>query len=113
MWLLRTGVIHLRDEMIKTLLLKHEVHMTWPVAMPVEQLEQLPNRTIVGDRVRNRNDCLEPEDSVLVTLHHGSLIWAFPSWILDIILSTRICFPDIDLYAFNRFAIGVLDSTKD
>lgn len=105
--------MHLRDEMIETLLLEHEVHVAWPIAMSVQHFEQLANWTIVRDRVRYRNDSLKVEDAVLVALHNSSLVRSFPSWILDIILPVRICFPYVDLDAINGLSLGILDGAEN
>lgn len=105
-------VFNVRNEMIETLLLEHKVHMTWSVTMPVQQLEQLPHWTIIGNRIWNGNDCLEPKDSLLVAMHHSSLIWTFPSWILNIVFAAGICLPDVDLDVVNRLAVGVFDRAE-
>lgn len=99
----------LRDQMIIPGLLEHEVHMTRPVRMPLQQLEQLANRPIMRDRIRHWNDGLEPKDTLLVALHHTASVWSIAILVLYIVLSIAIGLPDIDLDSFDRFALCILD----
>ena len=105
--------IDLRYEMIVTSLLKHEMHMARPVAMTLKLSKELANRAIVGNRIRNRHDSLEPEESIFVTLHHGSLVWTFTSWVLHVVVAFAVGLPDVDLDILNGLAIRVFDGAEN
>jgi hypothetical protein len=53
--------MNLHDQRIISSLLKHEVHMTWPVGMTVQQLEQISHRPVVRNRIQHRDIGLEPK----------------------------------------------------
>lgn len=102
----------LRDEMVISFFLKHEVHVSWSIAVPLEHLEQLADRSIGRYRVRNRHDGFEPEDSCLVATHHGPLVGALAIGILHIIEAFAICLPDIDLDIGYRTTRCILDRAQ-
>ena len=95
--------------MVKSRLLHHEVHMTWPVAMSLQHFQQLADRSIVWNRVRHWHDRLEPEDSVLVTMHHSSLVRLLAAFVLHIVFSIAVRFPDVDLHSFYWLSFCVFD----
>lgn len=99
--------------MVEAFLLKHKVHVAWPVAMPLQQLQQLADRSIVRDWVWHWHNRLEPEQPFLVTVHHCSLIWLFPTLILHVVFALAIRFPDVYLDAWYRLSVGVLDCADD
>lgn len=55
--------------MIPSLLLKHEMHMSRPPRMPLQQFQQLPHWPIMGDGVADWYNCLEPELAIFVARH--------------------------------------------
>ena len=77
--------------------------------MSLQQLQQLPNRPIVRNRIRNRDNSLEPKYTIRITPHHTSAIRTLPVRVLDIIMSRAIRLPDIDLNALNRIPLLILD----
>lgn len=78
---------NLRDQMIITGLLEHEMHMAGAIRMSVELLQKLSNGAIVRNRVRHRLDGLEPERTVVLAFYYDSSIWPVPIGILDIIMA--------------------------
>jgi hypothetical protein len=103
----------LRDKMVKARLLHHEVHMTWPVAMPLQHFQQLPNWPIIRNRIRHWHDCFEPEHSFLIAMHHSSLIRLLAAFVLHIVLSITVRFPDVDFHSFYWLSFCVFDGADD
>lgn len=99
--------------MIIPILSEHEMHMARPVAMSLQQLQQLAHGPIVRDGIRYRHDCLEPEDTLLVTVHHRTLIWPIAALVLNVIEAFAVCFPDVDLDSLDWFAGCVFDVAED
>lgn len=81
------------------------MHVARPVAMPLQQLEQLADWPIVRNRVWHRHDRLEPKEAFLVTVHHRSLIWLLPPLILHVVFALAVRLPDVYLDAGYRLAI--------
>lgn len=96
--------------MVKARLFHHEMHMTWPVAMPLQQFQQLADRPVIGNRVWYWYDRLEPKDTLFVTMHHSSLVRLLAAFILHIVLSIAVRFPNIDLYTFYWLSFCILHS---
>ena len=90
-----------RNQMIPPLLLKHKMHMRRPPRMSLQQLQQLSNRPIVGNRVRYRHNCLEPKHALLVAIHHTSPIGPLSIAVLDVIMPCTIRLPNVNLHALN------------
>lgn len=99
--------------MIIALLLEHKVHMRRPVRMPVELLQQPPHGAVVRDRVRNRLDGLEPEESFLVTVHDAAAVGTFTVRVLHVVVARRVRLPDVNLHALDGLAVGVLERAQD
>jgi hypothetical protein len=99
--------------MIVSGFVKHEMHMARSVAVAFQTLQQFANRSIVGDGVRHWHDCLEPKQSVFVTVHHRSLVWTFTSRILNIVVSFAVRLPDVNLDAFDGFATSIFDCAEN
>jgi len=89
--------MNLRDQGIISSLLKHEVHMTWPVGMTVQHLEQLSHRPVMRDGIRYRDNGLEPKVPLFIARQYRSTIRACPIRVLHVVETLRICLPDIDL----------------
>lgn len=98
--------------MVPSRLLKHEMHVCRPPRMSLQQLQELSHWPIMRNRVRHRNNSLEPKHTILVTPHHTSAIWSIPHRMLYVIMSCTICLPDIDLHAFNRVPLHVFDGAE-
>ena len=64
------------------------------------------------NRIRHRHNRREPEQPLLITLHHSPLIRPFASGILHIVKSLTIRLPNINLDVLNRLPIGILDRTE-
>lgn len=103
---------NLRDQMIPALLLKHEVHMCRPPAVPTQQLQQLPDGPVVRDRIADRLDSLEPESSILVGHHDTPLRRLVALRVLNVVVPAAVGLPDIDLDTLDRVASGVLYRTQ-
>lgn len=99
--------------MIVSLLLEHKMHMTGPVAMPLQQLQQLAHGSIMRDRVGNGDDRLEPKVALLIALHHRPLIWPFSSRILHVVEPFAVRLPNVDLDALDRPSICIFDCAQD
>lgn len=99
--------------MIKSFLLKHEVHMTRPVWMPLQKLQQLTHWTVRWNRIRHRHNRLEPEIAIRVASQHRSALWRFSILVLDIIKPLAICLPYINFYVLDRFAVSILDGAEN
>ena len=94
--------------MVEPRLLHHEMHVTRPVAMPLQHFQQLADRTIIRDRVRHWHDRLEPKDSFIITMHHSSLVRLLATFVLHIVLSIAVRFPNVDLHSFYWLPFCVL-----
>lgn len=63
--------------------------------------------------VRHRHNRLEPKQPFLITLHHCPLVWSFSSSILHVVEAFAVCLPNVNFYALDGFALGVLDGAED
>lgn len=67
--------------------------------------------------MRNRvwywHDCLEPEVTLLITMHHRALVWPFTARVLYIIKSFAVRLPDVDLDIVQWLSRGIFDSAED
>jgi hypothetical protein len=104
---------NLRDQMIPALLFKHEMHMSRPPRMPLQQSQQLAHRPIMRNRIWHRHDGLEPESSLLVSSHHTSPIHALSLVLLHIIMTCAVRLPDIDLNVRDGVPSDILDAAED
>ena len=77
--------------------------------MSLQHLQKLADRPIVRDRVRNWDNCFEPEDPLSIAVHHSSLVRLLLALVLHIVLSVAVGLPDVDFDAFDRLAFGVFD----
>ena len=98
--------------MVKSLLFEHEMHMSWSHRMSPQLREQLPHRPIMRNRIRYWDNRFEPEDSLLIARHNTPAVWPLPIRVLDIIFTSRIRLPDIDLCALDRLAVDVFDGAE-
>ena len=96
--------------MVESRLLHHEMHVTRPVAMPLQHFQQLAHRSVIRNRVRYWHDRLEPKDSLRITVHHSSLVRLLATFVLHIVLSVAVRFPDVDLHSFYWLSFRVLHS---
>ena len=99
--------------MVIALLVKHKVHMTRTIWMPLQELQESPYRSIMRDRIRHRHNRLKPEYAVLVALHNGTSIWSIAIGMLHIIEALRVRFPNVDFHIRNGLAGGIFDCTED
>ena len=99
--------------MIIPFLLKHKMHMCRPIPMPLKLLQQLSDRSIVGDRIRHGDDSLEPEDALRIARHDRALIRPFAPGILHIVEAVGVRLPDVDLDAFDGLAGRVFQGAED
>jgi hypothetical protein len=103
----------MRDEMVKSGLFEHEVHVTRTVWVTLKLLKELTDWAIVRDGIWYWHDGLEPEDAVVVTLHNSSAIRTVSFCILNIVEALAIRLPDIDLDVVDRLSGSVFDGTED
>ena len=99
--------------MIEACLLKHEVHMTGPVGMSLERLQQLANWPIMRNRVRNWHNRLEPENTLFVALHNRTTLGRCTVLVLHVVKALAVGLPDINLGALNWLAIRVFDIAEN
>lgn len=81
--------------------------------MSPQQLQQLPNRPIMRNRVGNGRDRLEPEHSLVIRSHDASTIRPIPPRILHIIMARRIRLPNIDLHVLHGLPVGIFHRADD
>lgn len=98
-----------RNQMIKSLLLKHKMHMARPIRVPMHLPQQPPNRPIMRNRIRHRRDGLEPKHSLPVTPHDTPSIRSLTVRMLHIIPSRRVRLPDINLGVLHGVPCRVAD----
>lgn len=89
------------------------MHVARAVWVTLELLEKLTDGTVVRDGVRYWHDGLEPEDTVVVTLHDSSAIGTVSFCVLDIVEAFAVRLPDIDLDIVDWLASGIFDGTQD
>lgn len=77
--------------------------------MTIQQLQQLPHRPIVRDRVAHGLEAAEPEPPLLVADHDAPLAGGIAVGVLHVVMPRAICFPNIDRHAGYGPAVGVLD----
>jgi hypothetical protein len=99
--------------MIPAILLEHEMHVSRAHAVPLQAFQQSADGTVVGDRVADGLDCVEPELSLCVTLHHATLTGTLASWVLDVVVAAGVCLPDVDPDVRDGVALGVLDTASN
>lgn len=98
--------------MIKPFLLHHEMHMAWAITVPLQQRQELPDRSIVRDRIRHRDNGLEPENALGIARHDSPLIRRLASLILHIVLAAAVRLPDIDFDVLDGLALRVFDGAE-
>ena len=81
--------------------------------MSLQLHQQLANRAVVWNWVRHRHDSLEPEHTILIAVHHCSLIRTLAARVLHIVEAFAVRFPYVNLCALHRLASGVLDVAQD
>ena len=86
--------------------------MAGPIRVAVQDLEKLADRAVIGDRIGNRNNRIEPENAALVGSQHGPSVRTISLCILHIVVAGRIRLPDINLHVGNGLPRGVLDRAK-
>lgn len=89
------------------------MHVAGSVAMPFQSPEQFADGPIVRDGIRYGDDGLEPEDAVVVAVHHCALIWPLPPRVLHVVLALAVGLPDVNFDVSYRLAIGILDTAQD
>jgi len=103
----------LRNQVIEPFLLEHEMHVTRPVRMPLERLEQFPHRPIVRNRIRYRHDSLEPEFTLLIATQYCSSFRRRPVGVLHVIKTLAVSLPDIDFGVRDRRASRVAHAAEN
>jgi hypothetical protein len=103
----------LRDERVIFFLPQHEVDMTWSIWVPTQHLEHAKNRPIHWYRVGHWLYRFEPESSILLGEQDTSTIRSVSVRVLNVVVTMRIAFPDINLDTLERVAFGVLNSTEN
>lgn len=93
---------HSRDQMIVAWLLKHEMHVRGPPGVALELQQQLADGPVVGDRVADGDDGLEPEEAVGVARHDAAAVGPGVVGVLHIVVARRVRLPDVDLAAGDR-----------
>jgi hypothetical protein len=83
--------------------------MTRAIAVPLQHLQQLADRSVIWDGVGHGHYCLEPEDPLRIAMHHSSLVRLLAAFVLHVVLSVAVSLPDVDFDAFDRLAFGVFD----
>lgn len=81
--------------------------------MPFQLDQQLPYGSIMRDGIGHGHESLEPNDSILVTMHHGSLIRSLAARVLHIIKPLAIRLPDINLDTFNWFSECIFEGAEN
>lgn len=99
---------NLRNQVIISLLLEHEMHMRRAVRVTVQLGQQPPNGTIMGNGVWYRRNGLEPKYAALIRSHNTATIRLVSTRILHIIMASTIRLPDINLHIINRPTLHVL-----
>lgn len=98
--------------MVISFLLKHKMHVRWPVWMPMQLLQQLAHGSIVRNGIWYGGDGIKPEDTVFTGAHNAPSVWSFTASILYIVMTRRICLPNIDLGTLNRAALGIAEGAN-
>ena len=107
------GTEYLRYQVIEPVLVKHEMHMARPPAMPPQLGQQLPHRPVVWNWIWHGYNGMEPEQAVLVAVYDGSTVCLVPPVVvLHVVLAVAVCFPDVYLDALNGLAGGGLDGAE-
>lgn len=81
--------------------------------MPLEVLQQLSHRPVVGNRVRNRHDRIEPEVSIIVAGDDGPPVWAITTSVLHVVEALGVRLPDIDFGALQGVSGLVANSAEN
>lgn len=79
----------------------------------MQPLQQLPNRSIVRNRVRHGRDGMEPENPILVAAYNASPVRLDPSRMLHIIMACGVRLPDINLNVGDRPALCILQGANN
>lgn len=102
----------LRDQMVVTRLLEHEMHVCRSHGMSLQFQEQLAHRAVMRDWVGNRDNGVEPEDAIQVAAHDTSPVRSLAISMLDIIEAGRVGLPNVDLDTRDGFAVDIFDGTE-
>ena len=103
-----------RNQIIKSLLLEHEVHMARSPAMSSQFFEQLADRPIIRNWVWHGYNTLEPKNTILVTSDNCTAICLIaPVFILYVIFAMGVCLPYIHLDVWYRLTGCGLDGTEN
>lgn len=80
--------------------------------MTVKHGQELPHRPVVRDGVTHGLYALEPEPALGVRYHDAPLAGLIPALMLHVVVARAVRLPDVDLDAFHRAALGVLDGAE-
>lgn len=93
---------HSRYQMVEALLLKHEMHVARPPAMPSQLRQQFTYRPVVRNRIRHGHDSMEPEHALLIAVYdRATICFASSIVVLYVVLAMAVRLPNVDLDAFN------------
>lgn len=81
--------------------------------MPLEVVQQLPHRPVVGDRIRNRHDRIEPKVPIIVAGYDGPPVWAITTSVLHVVEALGVRLPDIHFGALQGISGLVTYGTEN
>lgn len=87
--------------------------MARPVGMPMQLLQELADRPVMGDGIRHGGDSLEPEDAAVVAADDAAAVGAVAAGILHVVVTGGVGLPDIDLDALDGVTVGVAQGADD
>jgi hypothetical protein len=83
-----------------------EVHVRRPVGMPAGGSQQLPDRTVVGDRVEARHDRAEPVPPLVVGGEQPAQVARrLDAGLLDVVKAVLVGLPDVHRRTVQRLAV--------
>lgn len=85
------------------------MHVTRAITVSFQLDEQLSDWSVGWNWIGNWHDGFEPESAVLITTQDCTLVWPVSPRVLHIIETLAVCFPNVNLDALDRLAVGVSD----
>lgn len=87
--------------------------MTRAIRVPSQPAQELPDRSIVRDGIRNGHNGPEADHAILVAHHHATPVGSLPVGILHVVEALGVRLPHVHGHPGQRPPPGVLDGAHD
>lgn len=80
--------------------------------MAIQDLEQLPYRPIMRDRIANRHNGFKPEHARFITRHNTAAIRAIAFRVLHVVMPAAVSLPNVNFDACDRRSGWIFDAAE-